>query len=385
MRVAVCASHPIQYQAPLFRALAREVDLKVFYAHRATAANQAAAGFGTEFLWDVDLLTGYEYEFLNNRAASPATNRFGGCDTPDVGTALRNGRFDAVVLLGWHLKSFQQALWACKVAGIPVAVRGDSQLGTFRRLTTKVIKSATYPIFLRLFDAALVVGTRSREYWERYRYPTRRIFLSPHAVDNDWFAARAGSSARARMRKSLNIPEGEFVALFAGKLLQNKRPLDLIDAAAVLKARGRSLTVLFAGSGPLETNIANEARRSGVSAHLLGFRNQSEMPETYAAADALVLPSENETWGLVANEALACMRPVVLSDRTGAAPDLAGDGRAGRVFATGQIDELASALTSLMDDSCRLEDLQDKVEMHSVPRAVGGVLEALQFLVRKKG
>jgi hypothetical protein len=61
MRLAVIASHPIQYQAPLFRALSRQIELKVFFAHRATTADQSHAGFGVNFDWDLDLLSGYQY------------------------------------------------------------------------------------------------------------------------------------------------------------------------------------------------------------------------------------------------------------------------------------------------------------------------------------
>ena len=71
MRLAIVASHPIQYHAPLFRELAKRVDLTVFFAHRATPADQAKAGFGVDFDWDIDLLSGYEHVFLHNVARNP--------------------------------------------------------------------------------------------------------------------------------------------------------------------------------------------------------------------------------------------------------------------------------------------------------------------------
>ena len=75
MRLAIVTSHPIQYQAPIFRALAKTLELDVYFAHRATAQDQAAAGFGVAFEWDSDLLTGYRHTFLENVARSPATGR----------------------------------------------------------------------------------------------------------------------------------------------------------------------------------------------------------------------------------------------------------------------------------------------------------------------
>ncbi|HEX5959497.1 MAG TPA: hypothetical protein VFY92_12685, partial [Hyphomicrobiaceae bacterium] len=64
MRLAVLASHPVQYYGPLFRALARTLDLHVYFAHRASPGEQARAGFGTAFDWDVDLTSGYAHSFL---------------------------------------------------------------------------------------------------------------------------------------------------------------------------------------------------------------------------------------------------------------------------------------------------------------------------------
>src|SRR5262245_6838929 len=101
-RLAIVASHPVQYQAPWFRALAKVADVHVFYCHRQDSAGQAAAGFGVEFEWDIPLLDGYAHTWLKNRAAIPDVSRFSGCDTPDIKTPLQSGRFDACLISGWH-------------------------------------------------------------------------------------------------------------------------------------------------------------------------------------------------------------------------------------------------------------------------------------------
>src|SRR4051812_47601937 len=170
MRLAIIASHPIQYSAPLFRALARCFELKVFYAHRATPADQARAGFGVGFDWDIDLFSGYEHAFLRNVAATPGLHHFWGCDTPDIGNELRRGQFDVVLTQGWHLKSYAQAILAAKVSQLPVLVRGDSQLETPRSSLKRFVKAAAFPKLLRAFNAALYVGRRSKAYWTHYGF-----------------------------------------------------------------------------------------------------------------------------------------------------------------------------------------------------------------------
>jgi len=174
------------------------------------------------------------------------------------------------------------------------------------------------------------------------------------------------------------------VALFAGKFIPLKRPLDLIAAAALIKDIGRKITVMVAGAGPLETDMTRFAREAGVPYHSLGFCNQSTMPEVYAAADILVLPSGRETWGLVANEALACGRPVILSEAVGSAPDLAFDQTAGRAYSVGDIVSLARAIDSILRKPPALESIAARSAAYSPAAAANGIICAAEFAARAR-
>ena len=101
MRLAVVASHPIQYQAPWFRALAKVAELEVFFCHEQDASGQAEAGFGVRFDWDVPLLDGYRYHLLKNVSPRPGVSSFGGCDTPEIAERLSSRgapNFDACII-----------------------------------------------------------------------------------------------------------------------------------------------------------------------------------------------------------------------------------------------------------------------------------------------
>jgi glycosyltransferase involved in cell wall biosynthesis len=377
MRLTIVASHPVQYQAPFYRALARRLDLTVLYAYSATPQDQAIAGFGVAFDWDVDLTGGYDHVFLENVSRAPVLKHFGGCDTPGVGHELRRLAPDAVLLMGWHLKSYWQAIWAARRAGIPVMVRGDSHLETPRSSLKRAGKAVVYPIALRVFDAALYVGEKSRRYWEHYRFPAARQFFSPHCIDNDWFAARATREERERLRVAHGISDDTAVALFAGKLVPFKRPLDLIEAAAIARAAGRNVGVMVAGAGELDQAMCNLALARQVPLHMLGFRNQSEMPAAYAASDMVVLPSDSETWGLVANEALACGRPIIISDACGCAADLAADGHVGRAFPMGDVEAFARAVTATLLTRPSAEEIAEVSGRYSIAAASDGVIAAM--------
>lgn len=376
MRLGILASHPIQYHAPLYRELARQVDLKVFFGHRQTAAGQAAAGFNVAFEWDVDLLGGYEHQFLVNQSRCPGVSDYFGCDTPDIKDEIRRGSFDAFLVSGWYLKSYWQAIRACRSLGVPVMVRGDSQLGTPRSWIKSWVKAVVYPQLLRQFDACLYVGQKNKAYLEYYGVPPERLFFSPHCVDNDAFASGAQRVDRAGARARFGVSPEARVVVFVGKLIDVKRPFDLLLALKALRKQGVNAWGLVAGDGPLRAPLTEQAQEWGIPMVFMGFCNQSELPKVYASADVLCLPSASETWGLVVNEALACGTPVVVSDAVGCAPDLVTEGKTGAVYPVGDVGALANALTRAMKIPRNSQAISDRANAYSVLMAAHGLVSA---------
>jgi len=124
------------------------------------------------------------------------------------------------------------------------------------------------------------------------------------------------------------------------------------------------------------------------SATFAGFKNQSELPACYVAADCLVLPSDGgETWGLVVNEAMACGLPAIVSDAAGCAPDLIDEGETGFTFPVGDTTQLAGRLAVLLEMKQRGHDfgptLAEKTQIYSVESAVNGTLKAVDALARR--
>lgn len=351
-RIAIVASHPIQYQAPWFRALAARTNLTVFFCHRQDRDGQAAAGYGEAFEWDVPVLEGYPYTWLSNVARDQNVFRFNGCDTPEIRERIQNGRFDACIVSGWYLKSYIQAVLACRRSGVPVLLRGDSQLGTARSAVKKTVKYVPYRIMLNSVAGHLYVGEANRRYLAHYGVPASRLFFVPHVVDDRWFAIRAAqartSGAAMAVRRELEIPDDAAMVLLVGRLVEQKRPFDLVDAMSQV-ARNRRAVGVMVGSGLLADAIEARSRHAGAPMRLMGFRNQSALPALYAAADMVVLPSSGtETWGLVVNEAMACGTPAVVSDAVGCAPDLI-QSNTGRVYPLGNVDALAEAILEVDD------------------------------------
>lgn len=379
MKLGVLASHPVQYQAPIFRELATMTDLVVFHAHRQSAQGQAEAGYGVAFDWDVDILSGYRHVPLDNLSRQPGTGHFSGCDTPAVGSALDAEGVDVLLVMGWNLKTYWQAVLACRRRGIPVMVRGDSQLGTQRVFWRRLLKLILYPVMLRQFDRLLHVGRRNQEYLMYYGCTPERLHFAPHCVDNARFATAAAHAAGARAE--LGLTRDDQVVLFVGRMVASKRPGDLLTALALLQRRepSRRLVALMAGDGELRPALAAQAEAAGLRVVWTGFCNQSRLPAIYAAADLLVLPSDaNETWGLVVNEAMACGLPCVVSDACGCSPDMVRSDISGESYPVGDVMALAEAIARCLTQSWDAETLRRHVARYAPAMTAQGIIAAAQ-------
>ena len=386
-RLAVVASHPIQYHSPLYQRLTDSVDLHVYYAHRATPKDQADAGFGSGFDWDVALLEGYPFSWLPNRARHAGVHRFFGCDTPSVDAELTSRQFDAVLVHGWNLLCYWQAIRSAKSRGLPVIVRGDSQLPTPRSVFRRTVKTLAYPHLLNRFDAFLSVGSRNCEYLRSYGVLSDRIFSVPHCVDNDFFrgAAESARSDFVKLQHRFEIPRNTTTFLFVGKFLPRKRPLDFLRALDRLKHAGERAWGLVVGSGPLEKEMREHAAEHDTPCSFTGFLNQSQIGSAYALSDILVLPSNGqETWGLVVNEAMACGTPAIVSDAVGCAPDLIIEGETGFTYREGDVEQLAECMGKLVRNPSLRGDIARHAATHisrfSLEAACEGVVHALEFV-----
>lgn len=392
-KLAILATHPIQYQAPWFRAMAMHpcLEIKVFFGHRATPQEQAAAGFGVQFDWDIPLLEGYPHQFLKNVAKKPRLGGFKGIDTPEIKDIIDREHYDAWLVCGWHFKAAWQAFRACWGKKTPVMVRGDSHLHTPRHRLKRALKWPFYRWFIPKFDACLAVGKWSKEYYLHYGARPDRIFLVPHVVDENYFARESARllPRRSELRKDWGLDDESVVFLFAGKFIDKKRPMDFVNAVARAARDDNRVTGLMVGDGPLRAACEDFVLHNNVPIRFAGFLNQSQIVRAYVAADALVLPSDGgETWGLVVDEAMSCGRPCIVSDRVGCSPDLIVAGQTGAVFPMGDIEALANLLTGFAVDRTTLSGMsasaQEMAGLSSVNVAVEGVVEALSAISRHK-
>ncbi|HEX2060533.1 MAG TPA: glycosyltransferase family 4 protein [Thermoanaerobaculia bacterium] len=387
-RLAIFASHVIQYQAPLFRLLAREpdIDLTVLYGSRRGADAFHDADMGTEVAWDVDLLEGYRHVFLRNFTTNP-DGRFWRLVNPGLVPALVRGRHDAVIVMtGWGTFSSILAVMACRFLGIPCFLFGDSSFPPPVTGAARALRAGVLRLLFGSVAGAMASGTLNADYYRHYGMPDERIHFLPFAVDNERFAAASALTPDERnaMRERYGIPRDAVAFLFSAKLVERKDPATLLRAYARMRHRDRA-AIVFAGDGELRGALESYAREHELPhVHFTGFVNQRALPRHYGMCDALVLPSTFEPRGLVVNEAMACGLPVVVSDRVGAIGDLARDGDNAFVFRAGDDAMLASQLDRLTSDAALRASMgarsREIIAGWSYTRAVEGIRAMLGSL-----
>jgi Glycosyl transferases group 1 len=371
-RLGVLATHPIQYQAPLYQEIARRgmVDLEVAFLSSGGAQPVHDPGFGVMLAWDIDLLSGYRSTVLARRplAGKPAWLRL-------TGSWLR--RQDIVVLHGHADPDILLAMAACRFLGLPYLLRGDSPAEPaavgWRRIARHLVAGAA----VRGAAGALPIGQRNAAFYDRYgRVPQ---YEAPYSVDNDRFRVMSDAArpSRAARLASLGLDPRRPTVIFAGKLIGQKRPLDVVRAIG--RCAG-SLNLLLLGDGPLRAQVRGFEDRLPV--RCLGFVNQAELPGWYSCGDILVLPSGREPWGLVVNEGMACGLIPVVSDAVGCAADLVQG--VGEIYPVGDVAALTAALTRAAAGPLdRREAARDRLSGFTIARTAAGYEQAAVALGRQ--
>ena len=396
--LAILSTHPIQYQVPVWQALAGDggVPFEVWYLTDHGTRPSYDAQFGQTFSWDLDTLSGYPYRFVEvNRR--PDMSSFSGLRLgAPLREVFRERGVKALWVQGWQVAAYWQAVWQAHAAGIPVWLRGESNdLSVGAPLWKKLAKRALLGRLFGRVENFLYIGQANRRLYEGFGVRREQLHPAPYCVDNERFGRQADElrPQRESIRRAWNIPEDAFCVLFAGKFIPKKRPSDLIAAARDPRLRGRALHLLFVGSGELggdlrrACHVAYDAdppgRRPGPDADVdeqaprasfVGFLNQTEISRAYVAADCLALPSDHrETWGLVVNEAMASGLPSVVSDACGCGEDLVAPLNPRFRFPLGDTGALAEALLTMMTNPSAAPVLQREVARFSISTTVDTV------------
>lgn len=385
-KLAIITTHPIQYNAPWFRLLARRcrIDVKVFYTWgESVLQKKYDPGFGKIIEWDIPLLDGYNYEFVENISPAPGSHHFKGIDNPHLITQIEKWNPDAVLVFGWAFKSHLKILRYFK-GKKPVFFRGDSTLLDEPKGFS--LKNIVRQIFLRWvyrhIDVALYVGSANKSYFKKMGIKEHQLIAAPHAIDNIRFAQDRKEEAN-QFRLSIDVREEDILILFAGKLESKKNPQILLEAFNNAHLPP-SVHCLFVGNGSEEMKLKKQVEEGQIeNVHFIDFQNQSDMPVVYQSANLFCLPSRGpgETWGLAINEAMAAGCAVLVSDQCGGAEDLIEHAVNGFIFKSGDIESLQHFLKNMVSDKILLKKMGMQSQQRIQKWNYNSIAEAVEKLL----
>lgn len=184
--------------------------------------------------------------------------------------------------------------------------------------------------------------------------PERKLRLVHNGIDTKPFIAAVQRESAAKIRRAAR---GRKVVLFVGRLIPDKGPQTIIQAARklILERGRRDLSFFIGGGGRLRRLLQARIRRHKLTddVFLLGELSHHEAIESYFGADLVVMPSLHEGFPLTALEALAAGRPL-LASRVGGLPEIIDEGDTGFLIDEKTPEAWANAIESIVDDPERM-------------------------------
>jgi glycosyltransferase involved in cell wall biosynthesis len=391
MSLLVVNTHPVQYHAPVYRAIQKEfgIPVTVMYGSDFSVAGYRDREFQTEFAWDTPLVQETDDLVFLSRVAEGGAKEFDEVSAKGMAEKFNELTPDAVLINGYAPAFHRAAFWLALRRGLPVLFRAETMDEPERSLGRRLAKSAFLRGFYGCCRRVLPIGKLSRQHYAGCGVPQRKMVFSPYCVDASAFTLDAASrrSLRARTRQAEGIDASAIVVLFSGKLNQRKDPVRIVEAVRQLpeKMRRRAV-VLFLGDGAERQALVQAASREpSVEIRLVGFKNQRELSAYYHASDVLMLPSRQETWGLVVNEALHHGLPCIVSDCVGSGPDLVVQDVTGGVARVGDATSFAAQLERLWEpiaEGSMAQACREIVAGYTVEAAAEGIAVAYRQVVK---
>ena len=327
MRVSFIAAYAAPFHVPGLNALADRCDLSILYvdetrshdvSHR-HVTSQLAAPTSIGKAWHIQL----DRSDLNVKLSIGASRW------------LRKRQPEVALVLGYVPAVWEALAWI-RMRRVPMTMWSESSAwtGSVRSRSSQAVRRR----LVKTADTQLSNGSQATEFLETLGYPPERIVESAYPIVTPPFDIG-----------DLSRRSGPLRVLYAGRLIERKRPLDLLAAVSAAESQGVEATVRLAGDGPLADEVASRSQDLN-DVELLGRLDRAQLDAQYRWADVVVVPSAREVWGLVVNEALASGAFVISSNEVASSIDLIPDPSCGVRYPVGDIHALAAALSRASTD-----------------------------------
>ncbi|MBQ6719160.1 MAG: glycosyltransferase family 4 protein [Oscillospiraceae bacterium] len=324
-------NYPSPYRVAFFDMLGQELDTTVLYADRIEKKTHRSAD------WFVSSQETCHSVQLKKRMAS-----FGGRDfCIDVLNWLKKD-WDAIVLCGYSSPTVILAMIYLRLMRIPFWMEVDG--GLIRQDTP--LRYRIKRLLVSSAAAYLSSGKATTDYLVHYGAKREQVWEYPFTslCEKDLLPQPVSREEKQALRQKLNLQDGKII-LSIGQFIHRKGFDVLLKAADKLQD---GADIYIVGGEPTEEYLQLCKDLSLTNVHFLGFMKKEKLIEYYKAADLFVLPTREDIWGLVINEAMAFGLPVVTTDRCVAGLELVEEGVTGYIVPVGDENALACKMNEAL-------------------------------------
>lgn len=309
-RVLFLVNLPSTYRVDFFRELGKYCDLTVLFELKCAKDRNEK--------WHASV------ESQNFKAVffKPVIKKDSEALCPGVVRYLSKKKFDVIVIGGYSTLTGLLAVSVLKLKRIPFILNCD---GGFVKKSEKKIFCFLKKFFIGSAEKWLSPGEVADEYLKYYGAREEGISHYPFTSvrERDVLPNVLSNEQKKEYRKKLGLSIDRRLCLFVGNLIPRKGFDILMEA---LKKVDVPLQLAVVGGNPSEEymDMANRCLElnENISIEFVDFKTKEELKEYYCAADLFILPTREDIWGLVVNEAMAAGLPLITTDNCGAGMEL---------------------------------------------------------------
>lgn len=296
MRVLFTTNIPSPYRVDFFNELGRHCELTVLF--------ESNLDKNRDRRWLADKILNFKAIFMKGFKIGDA---HGFC--PEVLKYMSLKKFDTIVIGAYHTPSGMLAMEYLKLRKIPFILSSD---GGMKKEDTG-IKYRIKQHFIGSANAWLSTGKLTSEYLEYYGARKEDIHVYPFTSikEMEILDSPLSYDEKCKVRSKLGIPEGKMI-LSVGQFVYRKGYDVLLRAA---KNLDKSIGIYIVGGIPMDEYLEIKEEMNLTNVHFVDFLNKQELSNYYKAANLFVLPTREDIWGLVINEAMAYGLPIVTTNR----------------------------------------------------------------------
>jgi len=383
--ILIFETHPVQYRAPLYREVSKLMgagNIKVIYGSDFSIRAYKDVQFGGDVDWGIDLLSGYDCVCLSNLNGGKLEG-FWSLRGWGIGGIFEREDVSAIVLTSLSHAFDFRAYYEAKKRGIPVLIRTETQDIAFKRSYMKsCLRSLIYKLIYAGIRKGLPIGQLNAMHYRKHDLDCSQSCFVHYNVPNPYTGMIAADkiTRRSAFRKRYGIPDDIWVVGFAGKLIDKKNPLLLLESLRyAVETYSLNVGVIIIGTGELSEALVAYVKQFDLPVWFTGFLDQNAIMDGYLAMDCLMLPSKQmgETWGLVVNEGLQAGCSIIVSEYVGSSYEFREWERV-RVIASGDYrsgGEMIRELIEYPHDWSWCSDLMKPYTLTEVAKSFAECLE----------